>query len=210
MTILEAINKYNKLGQNKTQLKYDMMREKIYTLASMATGFYRPKKVLDVGCAYGFMSYLLTLAKLKVTALDCEIMFNEKVFKDNKISFLKRNIETQDIPGKYDLILLMDVLEHLNYNPLPVLKKLCKAGKAIIITTPAREIDPVMPDKAKYKDFINWRMIPNHKTYQFSDSHHHTYTLWELKDLLTEAGFTIDKYELLPVEQTWFIRARRA
>lgn len=207
MNIFEAINKYNKFGQAKTQLKYDMARERIYTMASMATGFYRPKKILDAGCAYGFMSYLLTLAKMKVTALDCEFMFNEKLFKEMKIKTLKRNMETENIPGKYDLILLMDVLEHFNYNPLPVLKKLRKVGKAIILTTPAREIDYIMTDKARYKDFINWKMIPNFKKYQFSDSHHHTYTLWEIKELLNEAGFKIDHYELLPIERTWFVRA---
>lgn len=207
MKIFEVIEKYKSFGQKRVQYKYDTMRERIYTIASLATGFYRPKKVLDVGCAYGFMSYLLSLAKMEVTAVDCMVLFNEKVFKENGIKFQKRNIETQSIDGKYDLVLLMDVLEHLNYNPLPVLKKLREVGKAIIITTPAREIDPVMPDKAKYKDFINWKMIPNFKKYQFSDSHHHTYTLWELKELLTEAGFTIDDYELLPVEGTWFVRA---
>jgi 2-polyprenyl-3-methyl-5-hydroxy-6-metoxy-1,4-benzoquinol methylase len=209
MNIFEAINQYNKFGQKKTQLKYDLARERIYTITSLATGFYKPKKVLDVGCAYGFMSYLLTLAKMQVTAVDNMTQFNEKVFKDNGIKFLKRNIETQEITGKYDLILLMDVLEHLNYNPLPVLQKLRKLGKAIILTTPARELDYEMPAKAKYKDYINWKMIPNYnKKYDFSDSHHHTYTLWELKELLAEAGFKIEDYQLLPLERTWFVRAR--
>lgn len=207
MTIYEAITKYAKFSTKKTQLKYDMMRERIYTLASIATGYYKPKKVLDVGCAYGFMSWLLTQAKMKITALDCMVLFNEKVFRDSGIKFLKRNIETQEVDGQYDLVLLMDVLEHLNYNPLPVLKKLRKVGRAIILTTPAREIDHCMPDNAKYKDYINWKMIPNFKKYQFVDAHHHTYTLWELKELLTEAGFKIDHFELLPLEGTWFVRA---
>lgn len=206
MKIFEAIEKYSKMGQKRVEYRYDMARERIYTLVSLATGFYRPKTVLDVGCAYGFMSYLLTLAEMKVTALDCMTLFNESVFKENNIKFIKRNIETQEIDGSYDLILLMDVLEHLNYNPLPVLKKLRKVGKSIIITTPAREVDDVMPEKARYKDFVNWKMIPNYKKYQFSDSHHHTYTLWELKELLVEAGFKIDHYELLTTERTWLIR----
>lgn len=208
MKIQEAIEEYKNLGQKRVQYKYDMMREKIYTLASLSTGYYHPKKVIDVGCAYGFMSYLLTLAGMQVTAVDCDVMFNESVFREKGIKFQKRNIETQRIDGKYDLVLLMDVLEHLNYNPLPVLKKLREAGKAIIITTPAREVDFVMPEKARYKDFINWKMIPNYKKYQFIDSHHHTYTLWELKELLSEAGFKIDDYQLMAAEGTWFIRAK--
>lgn len=207
-TILEAIEQVKDTGAHKNQYKYDIPRSGIYELAAVHMGLLKPKSVLDVGCAYGTMSYIAKKMKYKVTALDCmPELHNEKLFKG--IDFKKVNVETDTISGKYDAILLMDVLEHFNYNPLPVLKKLRKVcQKGLILSTPAREFDPVMPETAKYRDYINWKMIPELQgKYDFVDSHHHTYTLWELKTLLKEAGFKVAYSQLMPNEATWFIRA---
>ena len=131
-------------------------------------------------------------------------LHSQKLFENEGIRFIEANLETDKIEGKYDVCLLTDVLEHFNYNPLPVLKKLRKVSGGIIITTPSRELDYVMPETAKYADLINWKMIPEKKKgYDFVDSHHHTYTKWELKELLSEAGFKVVHTKLLPVERTW-------
>jgi hypothetical protein len=101
---------------------------------------------------------------------------------------------------------LTGVLEHLCYNPLPVLKKLHDAcNKGILISTPAKEVDYVCD--GKWKDEISWRQIPEYKKYKFIDGHHHTYYLWELDDLLKESGFRIIESQLLPLEGTWVILA---
>lgn len=210
MTIFEAIQHVHATGGHPNQLRYDWPRESIYSYVSIHMAPLQPNTILDAGCAYGTMSYILAKAGLDVTAVDCmPELHNAALFKEAGVKFQKANLETDAIKGKHDVVLLTDVLEHFNYNPLPVLKKLRKAAtKGIVITTPAREVDPVMPEEARYKDYVNWKMIPtlrNKYEYEFIDAHHHTYTGWELRELLKEAGFKVVHMKLLPYEKTWVV-----
>lgn len=208
MEIWEVIEKVSKYpDRHRMQMKYDLGRERIFELGGAWVASLHPENVLSVGCAYGTLEYILSKIGIKVTAVDImPELHSKEMFKDMNIKFQKKNIETDKIDGKYDVIVLTDVLEHFNYNPLPVLKKLRNAcNKGILISTPAKETDSVCD--GKWKDEINWKQIPQYKDYEFIDGHHHTYYLWELQELLAEAGFRIKEYQLLPVEATWMILA---
>lgn len=210
MEIWEAIEKVSQYpDRHRVQMKYDLRRERIYELGGLWVASLQPETVLDVGTAYGTMAYILSKAGMKVTGLDImPELHSEQMFKELNIDFIKRNIETQKIEGEYDVVVLTDVLEHLCYNPLPVLKKLHKVcKKGILLSTPAKEID--FTCDGKWGDEINWKQIPEYKKYKFEDGHHHTYYLWELQELLEEAGFQITESQLLPVEATWMILAER-
>lgn len=204
--VIEKISKYP--DRHRMQMKYDLGRERIYELGGAWIASMHPKKVLDVGCAYGTMAYILRKIGIEVDAIDImPELHSKKMFKEMGIKFEKRNIETNNIKEEYDCVIFTDVLEHLCYNPLPVLKKLAKISKGILISTPAKEVDGVC--EGKWCDEINWRQIPKFKDYKFEDGHHHTYYLWELQELLAEAGFEIVESQLLPVEATWMILAQR-
>lgn len=205
--VIEQVSKYP--DRHRMQMKYDLGRERIYEVGGLWIASLQPKTVLDVGTAYGTMAYILSKAGMKVTATDIKPeLHSKKMFKELDIKFLKHNIETDKLEDNYDAIVLTDVLEHLCYNPLPVLKKLHKAcNKGILITTPAKEVDFVC--EGKWCDMVSWRQIPQYKNYKFEDGHHHTYYLWELQELLEEAGFKIIESQLLPVEATWIILARK-
>jgi len=208
MQIWEVIEKLSKYpDSHKNQMRYGLGCERIYELGGMWTASLHPEKVLDVGCAYGTMAYVLTKAGMKVDCIDImPELHSKKMFDELGVDFKKRNIETQKIDGEYDVVILTDVLEHLCYNPLPVLKKLRKiCKKGLLLSTPAKEVDGVC--EGKWCDYVNWKQIPNYKDYKFTDGHHHTYYLWELKELLEEAGFRITESQLLPVEATWIILA---
>lgn len=209
MEIWEVIEKLSKYpDRNRKQMRYDLPRERVYQIGGIWVASLQPKTALDVGTAYGTLAYILSKIGIKVTATDIMDLHSKKMFKQRDIKFLKHNIETDEIKGKYDVVVLTDVLEHLCYNPLPVLKKLHDAcNKGILISTSAKEVDYVCD--GKWKDEISWRQIPNFKKYKFVDGHHHTYYLWELDDLLREAGFRIKESQLLPVECTWMVLAEK-
>lgn len=210
MEIWEAIEQVSKYpDRHPVQMRYDLSRERIYQIAGLYTATLKPQSVLDVGCAYGTLDYILTKAGMNITAMDImPELHSKEMFKELGIKFIKNNIETDKIEQNYDAIVLTDVLEHLCYNPLPVLKKLNKVcNKGIVISTPSKEMDFICD--GKWCDLINWREIPQYEKYEFTDGHHHTYYLWELEELLKEAGFTIVEKQLLPVEATWMILARK-
>ena len=172
--VIEAVSKYK--DRHRMQMRYDLGRERIYELAGAWIASLHPKNVLDVGCAYGTLDYILRKIGIEVKAIDIMPELHSKtMFQELGIKFEKKNIETDKIEGKYDVIVLTDVLEHLCYNPLPVLKKLKNAcNKGILISTPAKEIDPTCD--GKWKDEINWKQIPQYDKYEFVDGHHHTYS----------------------------------
>ena len=209
MNIHEAVMYVNSKGAHKKQLKYDWMFENKYSLILMASAGH--KKVLDVGCAYGTTSFILKRAKMNVTALDpMPELHSKELFEEEDIKFLNKNIETDQIHRTYDLIVFTDVVEHLNYNPLPVMKKLynlLETGGEIILTTPSKENDFLC--EGRYGDLVNWRQIPHFTEYKFEDAHHHTYYLWELRDLLEEAGFTITFENYMQNENLWFVKAKK-
>jgi 2-polyprenyl-3-methyl-5-hydroxy-6-metoxy-1,4-benzoquinol methylase len=208
MEIWEAIEQVSRYkDRHPVQTKYDLARDKIYQIVGLYTATLQPKTILDVGTAYGTLAYILTKAGMKVTATDIMDLHSKKMFKEMGIDFIKHNIETDKLEGEYDVCILTDVLEHLCYNPLPVLKKIAKVCKGIVISTPAKEMDYVC--EGKWCDLTTWREIPQYKDYKFEDGHHHTYYLWELQELLEEAGFKITEQQLMPIEATWIIKAEK-
>lgn len=209
MEIWQAIEQVSKYPDRKrVQMKHDLRQERIYEVAGLYTASLQPKTVLDVGTAYGTLAYILAKAGMKVTATDIMRLHSKKMFKELNIKFVESNIETEKINGSFDAIVLTDVLEHFCYNPLPILKKLHKAcNKGIVITTPAKELDFVC--EGKWCNEVTWRQIPQYDKYKFIDGHHHTYYLWELRELLEEAGFEIVQSQLLPVENTWAVMAKK-
>ena len=208
MEIWEAIEQVSRYkDRHPVQTKYDLARDKIYQIVGLYTATLQPKTILDVGTAYGTLAYILTKAGMKVTATDIMDLHSKKMFKEMGIDFIKHNIETDKLEGEYDVCILTDVLEHLCYNPLPVIKKLAKVCRGIVISTPAKEMDYVC--EGKWCDLTTWREIPQYKDYKFEDGHHHTYYLWELQELLEEAGFKITEQQLMPVEATWIIKAEK-
>lgn len=209
MNIHEAVEYVNKKDAHKNQLKYDFMFEKKYALTLIASAGH--KKVLDVGCAYGTMPFILRRAGMVVRAMDVlPELHSEQLFREEGIEFIEGNIETDEIKEKFDLVIFTDVLEHLCYNPLPVLKKLhrcLREGGEIIISTPCKEEDFVCD--GKWCDLINWRSIPEYKDYKWEDGHHHTYYMWELKDLLKEAGFKVVYEQYIAKNNIWFLKASK-
>lgn len=101
---------------------------------------WKGKKVLDVGCGTGYLSYLIAKKGASVVGID----YSKEALKIAKVKFNHPNLSfkqldlTKNIRGKYDVIVSLGTLEHQD-NPFYVLKKFKKQlnpGGRMIITSP--------------------------------------------------------------------------
>lgn len=167
----------------------------------------KAKTTLDIGSAYGVLPLMLSLRGDKVTGSDMTTKFtNLEMLRDHKINWLEINLERdQDIQGKYDLITLTEVLEHLNSNPLPSIKKIFDAlnpGGHVVCSTPSKEIHGTTQylndggNKGLWNDLESWRDIPEYKG-KWKDQHTFHYDQFELVSLFSEAGFEIENVTVI-------------
>jgi 2-polyprenyl-3-methyl-5-hydroxy-6-metoxy-1,4-benzoquinol methylase len=210
MKISEAIKKVDTYKPHKNQLRYDNMMENQYEFLSQIIFNLKPKTAIDIGCAYGTMTYWMKEKGIKVEALDNINLHSDKMFKDYEIPFYLKNIETDEIDKKYDLVVFTEVLEHLCYNPLPVMKKLSKTLNKdghILLSTPAREMDPPQR-RCRWTHYVNWRQIPEYKEYKGNDKHNHHYYIWELADLIAESELIIEALYRTKIGWTFILRKK--
>lgn len=75
------------------------------------------RRVLDFGCGSGVLSYALAHAGHHVTAIDLDFrplrLVQNRIPFPTSIRFLEGDVVTQDIPERFDLIVALDVLEHI-------------------------------------------------------------------------------------------------
>lgn len=161
------------------------------------------KKTLDIGSAYAILPLMLKLRGDDVTASDMTTKFtNMQMLKDNNVKWADINIEKDaKLPGKWNLVTLTEVLEHLNANPLTTLKKIYDAlepGGHVVCSTPAKELHGTtvyLNDGNKpglYNDLESWRDIPMEYKGKWKDQHTFHYDQFELVSLFTEAGFIVE------------------
>ncbi|PKN17328.1 MAG: class I SAM-dependent methyltransferase [Deltaproteobacteria bacterium HGW-Deltaproteobacteria-6] len=102
--------------------------------------------ILEMGAFLGVTSISLAKAGFSVTAMDIpEFMTNERLqlrYKRHHIKMLSQNLKTNRIPcedDKYDVVMLCEVLEHLNFNPLPIIVEInrtLKSGGLLYLSLP--------------------------------------------------------------------------
>lgn len=148
--------------------------------------------VLDIGCAYGH--YSIRIAKefpdSKVKGLDInEEQLNvgrlvKKKFGLKNLSFEKSDIKNAGTNEKYDLVLLLQVIEHLKDDTatLKAIRNVVKDGGHLIITAPNRE-SPI----------IHW--LENYITVE--GHYRDGYTLEELVQKVANANFKIKEIRTL-------------
>lgn len=113
------------------------------------------KRVLDIGCADGDMSFLCELLGAKeVTAIDwADTNFNFmqgvcalRDHMNSKVQICSGNLEDMDLSflGIWDVILFLGILYHLP-NPIRVLRKLSVVAHQIIASTRVFDVIPGLP-----------------------------------------------------------------
>ena len=142
--------------------------------------------VLDFGCGSGVLSYALAGICKKVVALDIETaplnMIKEKIAFPSNIEFLDKDIATIDFKDqKFDLIIALDVLEHVKDLDFYIeqFKKILAPSGAILVSGPTENLF--------YK--IGRKLAGNKFTgdYHVTDIHHIRRQFEKTMEVTTEA-----------------------
>lgn len=158
--------------------------------------------VLDVGAAYGtLLTYVILNKKpFAAYAIDPVGYMSRTLIEKLDINFVRIDFEREyfDAHTKFDLILFTEVIEHLNFHPLPTLLKLKSLlnpkGRLIITTPDAQEWGRI----TTYYPTLD--AIPEYDGRQskWIDAHIWQYTKEELDDLFNKAGFAIEQFDYSP------------
>lgn len=207
---LEKIAKTNEKHDNAH--KYDETLFDLQSLIAHELDDMPKGKLLDAGAAYGTLTKYLKDEGWDAHAIDAM----PELWNDwDGIPFEKVNLETDDIPWDgFDVVLFTEVIEHLNYNPVPVVEKLYKAtapGGLVICTTPMKELQGrTHPNDGRYKHYLHYKDIPlPWNGYTFVDDHHYFYLARELAQLFHEVGYEIGRIYPIRNGHTHFLAARK-
>ena len=120
-------------------------------------------KILDIGCGGGLISESLAKLGAKVTGIDF-VENNIKEAKSHalkkklKIDYYVQDLENLNLNNKFDLIILFEVLEHLNNwdKSLIKIKKFLKKNGILIISTINKNfLSNILAIKIA-ENFLNW------------------------------------------------------
>ncbi len=135
---------------------------------------FNKTKILDVGCGGGLISQALSKLGANVTGIDF-VEENIKISrlnakKDNlKINYIVKDFENEEIQSKFDLIIIFEVLEHLN-NWEDFLKKIrinLNQNGSLIISTINRNLLSKFATLDIAENFIKWIPLNTHSYYKY-------------------------------------------
>lgn len=104
-----------------------------------------PKKILEVGCGIGAICWRMSKFWPRASVLgldisDASIEFARKVFSSESVRFEKKLLEPGSVGEQFDLVVLMDVYEHIAGEDRPqfnaALKEVLSDNARIILTFP--------------------------------------------------------------------------
>lgn len=200
---------FDNTGNISGQKKYlDIMKNSYYITLENCIKLFPKKKVniCELGAFLGVVSKSLNYLGHNVTACDIPYFYNKdqirEYFLKSSIKSLSFNLRDYEIPisdNSQDLVIACEILEHLNFNPLPVFKeinRILKKGGYLYIATPNGDS---FFKKIRY--LITGRQ-PSFKVNQFFDQldakknmvvglHWREYSFAEIKEMVSEFGFEL-------------------
>lgn len=154
----------------------------------------RDLRILDVGCAAGTIADMVTNAATEIVGIDID----DVPGRSPKITrFLQQDLEQGFDPtalGRFDYILLADVLEHLR-NARSVLEK-CRAA-----LKPGGQVIVCVPNIAHWS--VRFALLFGRFNYRprgiMDATHVHFYTKSAIRKLLAETGYRVQRFTPTPV-----------
>lgn len=183
------------------------MREEVKYWLHIAKWMYEDsakrqiRMCLDIGCAYGTLSlFAKKIFNCQVYCTDVTHDYlSQTLVQKYCFTFSRNNIELDPFPwdAHFDAIIMTEVLEHLNFYPVPTLKAihslLAEDGRLYLSTPDASRwgtVTEYYPSLDQIPEPINGS--------RFVDSHIWQYTKEELFSVLDSAGFRVDRFAYSP------------
>jgi len=157
-------------------------------------------RVLDLGCGFGtLLSFATTMYGVEGVCVDIIPYLQEKenVRSRYNITFVEGDIEREALPvsEKFDVIIMTEVLEHLNFHPVPTLRKIWNVladGGSFFLSTP--DSDTEWGRNYTYYEKLS-DIPPFDPSADWIDAHVWHYNRAELIQVLNEAGFEIKRID---------------
>lgn len=166
------------------------------------------KRVLEIGAFFGLVCITLKKFGLEVVASDIpEYMeMPEQVQRFGRNGVAMASVRLQDFvmpfeDGRFDVIIMTEVLEHLNFNPVPLLKEINRVGARNSLFYLS------LPNLAYYRNRVRFlfgkSMLQPISSYvlqvtpgslEIVNGHWREYTKAEIVELLTRLGYTIERH----------------
>lgn len=156
---------------------------------------FEEPNILDVGIAYGTLSTMCKLTNDKANIVAVDFMKHISDTLINKLGFDFRfcNFEKEvvEFDKKFDLILLTEVIEHFNFNPVPTIEKLANLlsdNGSIFISTPNAVV------WGRLKEYASYKNMPDTKeNITIRDQHIYQYSFGEIFEIISNCGLEVVK-----------------
>ena len=166
-----ALEWWNPKGKFKILHQILPIRMK-YILKNIDKNNLKNMKVLDLGCGGGLTCEPLARLGAEVTGIDFVkqniiVAKNHSINSNLKIEYINDDLDKLNLKKKYDLILLLEVIEHLDDWELlikKIKKNLKPKGKLIISTINQTYLSKIFAIKIA-ENFLRW--VPKH-THSYS------------------------------------------
>lgn len=166
-------------------------------------------KILEIGSFLGVVSIVLAKLGFSVSSLDIQEYMKNLKLKERYcfygVETLAANLKEYCIPevsGKFDFVIMCETLEHLNFNPLPVLSEINR------VLTPHGYLYLSLPNQASLVNRVKLlfgRSIHNpvkdfaeqldKTTNMLVGIHWREYTGDEMQELVEMSGFSIASHQ---------------
>ncbi len=156
---------------------------------------YKPAgQALDVGSGPGWFTKVLIENGWRVTAIDGEPAH------EGQLKRLKADVLIGDVreilagmePGQFNMILALEIVEHMDVASAKALlkniKRLLKPDGVLLVSTPNR-ISAI-----GFKDYyIRELLLRGERWTAWHPNHVHVYSSWELKRMLKKYGYAVER-----------------
>jgi 2-polyprenyl-3-methyl-5-hydroxy-6-metoxy-1,4-benzoquinol methylase len=192
-------------GESEYQYLNDLKYSYVRTVKDVVPLLQKSMKVLEIGSLFGVVSISLKQLGFAVTGADIPEFYESKklqeLYAKNDIAFDKVNLRDYKLPyadDSFDMVIMCEVMEHLNFNPLPVLKEISrvirKDGYLYIAMPNQACIDnrlKLLAGKSVHEPVqYFFDQLDKNKNYIVS-LHWREYTMKETVEMIKRMGFSI-------------------